>query len=144
MSITGRYWSAKFHRNLDTGGATATALSAEPAAGGWRLECGACGRDVRVVWVRAGGAAPATLAPDLAQHCWRAVLHVAEPDEVWCVAAAGHTGAVAVFPRRTAHPSPAPARHTVRALHNKAAAVNPAIVFFLIVPVVSKLPGFAK
>ncbi|KAJ8708193.1 hypothetical protein PYW08_010559 [Mythimna loreyi] len=65
-----------------TGGATATALSAEPAAGGWRLECGACGRGVRVLWVRASGTAPATLAPDLAQHCWRAVLHVAEPDEV--------------------------------------------------------------
>ncbi|KAH9640763.1 hypothetical protein HF086_000105 [Spodoptera exigua] len=93
-----------------TGGATATALSAEPANGGWRLECGACGRDVRVVWVRAAGAAlaPAALAPDLAQHCWRAVLHVAEPDEVWCVAAAGRSGAVAVFPRRAAPPSPRP------------------------------------
>ncbi|KAG6464148.1 hypothetical protein O3G_MSEX014312, partial [Manduca sexta] len=35
-----------------TGGATATALSAEPArGGGWRLECGACGRGVRVAWV---------------------------------------------------------------------------------------------
>lgn len=49
----------------------------------WRLECGACGRGVRVVWLRGGReAAPAALTPDLAQHCWRAVLHVQDPDEV--------------------------------------------------------------
>ncbi|XP_028171150.1 uncharacterized protein LOC114360314 [Ostrinia furnacalis] len=104
-----------------TGSATATALSAVPAAGGWRLECGACGRGVRVLWVRVG-ATPrvtrASLSPDLAQHCWRAILHVAEPDEVWCVAATTGAGAVAVFPRRaplaSIGPSPEPAR---RALH---------------------------
>nr|XP_049707702.1 uncharacterized protein LOC110383089 isoform X2 [Helicoverpa armigera] len=119
-----------------TGGATATALSAEPAAGGWRLECGACGRGVRVLWVRAGAPLPGALlpgalAPDLAQHCWRAVLHVAEPDEVWCVAAAGRAGAVAVFPRRAPPASPAPARHTVRALHN-AATPNTAVPALLL------------
>ncbi|CAB3236667.1 unnamed protein product [Arctia plantaginis] len=110
-----------------TGGATATALSATPWRGGWRLECGACGRGVRVLWLRgggAGGALPAALAPDLPQHCWRAVLHVAEPDEVWCVAAAPAGGAVAVFPRRAAPVSPAPARHTVRALHNASCALR--------------------
>ncbi|KAJ2939050.1 hypothetical protein O0L34_g10239 [Tuta absoluta] len=109
-----------------TGGATATALSAEPAAGGWRLECGACGRGLRVVWLRPSGSAPimpASLSPDLAQHCWRAVLHVSEPDEVWCIAAAAGGGAVAVFPPRTPYPSPAPARHTVRALLNSAPLV---------------------
>ncbi|KOB74518.1 Uncharacterized protein OBRU01_06949, partial [Operophtera brumata] len=104
-------------------GATATALSAEPAAGGWRLECGACGRGVRVVWMRARGGEgdlgvgeevlPAALRPDLAHHCWRAI---------WCIAASPTGGAVAVFPRRAPHPSPAPARHTVRALHNSANA----------------------
>ncbi|RVE51308.1 hypothetical protein evm_003988 [Chilo suppressalis] len=117
-----------------TGGATATALSAVPAAGGWRLECGACGRNVRVLWVRSGvtaRATRATLNPDLAQHCWRAVLHVVEPDEVWCVAATPGGGAVAVFPRRASlanpnDPSPEPAR---RALHAASSSLSSS--FFL-------------
>ncbi|XP_060808036.1 uncharacterized protein LOC106130394 [Amyelois transitella] len=116
-----------------TGGATATALSAEPAAGGWRLECGACGRGVRVMWLRSGVAIRASLTPDLAQHCWRAVLHVVEPDEVWCVAAAAGAGAVAVFPRRAPPPSPAPARHTVRALHDSATSLRPAVTPLLLI-----------
>ncbi|XP_053620805.1 uncharacterized protein tei [Plodia interpunctella] len=116
-----------------TGGATATALSAEPAASGWRLECGACGRGVRVMWLRSGIATRASLTPDLAQHCWRAVLHVVEPDEVWCVAATAGTGAVAVFPRRAPPPSPAPARHTVRALHDSSSSIRPAIAPLLLI-----------
>ncbi|XP_041985667.1 uncharacterized protein LOC121737980 isoform X2 [Aricia agestis] len=99
-----------------TGGATATAISSEAISGGWRLTCGACGRNLRVVWVRGGRAAPAALVPDLAQHCWRAQIALPEPDEVWCVVSASNGGAVAVFPRRPP-PSPAPARHAVRALH---------------------------
>ncbi|XP_072933770.1 uncharacterized protein tei [Epargyreus clarus] len=99
-----------------TGGATATALSSAPAVGGWRLECGACGRNLRVLWLRNGIAQPAVLTPDLAQHCWRAVLLLPEPDEVWCVAVSTAGGAVAVFPRRVVA-SPSPARHAVRALH---------------------------
>lgn len=114
-------------KNYYAGGATATALSAEPAAGGWRLECGACGRGVRVVWLRSGIATRASLNPDLAQHCWRAVLHVTEPDEVWCVAATAGAGAVAVFPRRSPQPSPAPARHIVRALHDSAVPLKPTL-----------------
>ncbi|KAJ0170649.1 hypothetical protein K1T71_014020 [Dendrolimus kikuchii] len=123
-----------------TGSATATALSAEPASGGWRLECGACGRGLRVIWLRGDGIiTPASLAPDLAQHCWRAVLHVSEPDEVWCVAAAQGGGAVAVFPRRAAHPSPAPARHTVRALHNSAGISIEHVVYVLVLMVLKFL-----
>lgn len=43
------------------------------------------------MWLRAGGGAgehggeevlPAALRPDLAHHCWRAVLHVSDPSEV--------------------------------------------------------------
>ncbi|CAH2061687.1 unnamed protein product, partial [Iphiclides podalirius] len=97
------------------GGATATALSATPAGGGWRLECGACGRGVRVVWLRGSRITPAHLTADLAQHCHRAVLLVPEPDEVWCAAVTGNGGAVAVFPPRG---SPAPARHAGRAFSN--------------------------
>ncbi|KAM3968608.1 LOW QUALITY PROTEIN: uncharacterized protein ACR2FA_012085 [Aphomia sociella] len=114
-----------------TGGATATALSAEPAVGGWRLECGACGRGVRVVWLRSGVVTRASLNPDLAQHCWRAVLHVVEPDEVWCVAATTGAGAVAVFPRRAPPPSPAPARHTVRALQDNAVSLRPQLLLLV-------------
>ncbi|CAG4996139.1 unnamed protein product [Parnassius apollo] len=100
-----------------TGGATATALSASPTPGGWRLECGACGRGVRVLWLRAARAEPARLAPDAVPHCHRAVLHLPEPDEVWCAAVTASGGAVAVFPRRAA---PAPARHAGRALPSSA------------------------
>ncbi|KAJ8708192.1 hypothetical protein PYW08_010558 [Mythimna loreyi] len=60
-------------------------------------------------------------------------------NKVWCVAAAGHSGAVAVFPRRTAYPSPAPARHTVRALHNKTTAVTPAVVLLLLAMIALRL-----
>ncbi|XP_050357945.1 uncharacterized protein LOC126778446 isoform X1 [Nymphalis io] len=103
-----------------TGGATATAVNAEPTPNGWRLECGACGRNLRVLWLRGGRSTPAILTPDLAQHCWRAVLLVPEPDEVWCVAVSSNGGAVAVFPRRSIQASPSPARHAVRALHGDA------------------------
>nr|XP_012543787.2 uncharacterized protein LOC101742772 [Bombyx mori]XP_012543788.2 uncharacterized protein LOC101742772 [Bombyx mori] len=124
-----------------TGGATATALSAEPARGGWRLECGACGRALRVLWLRRGVTAPADLLPDLAQHCWRAVLHVTEPDEVWCIAVGGSGGggSVAVFPRRAPHPSPAPARHTVRALYNNAHRNLPTLFLIFILTLVYQL-----
>ncbi|XP_052742777.1 uncharacterized protein LOC112054495 [Bicyclus anynana] len=99
-----------------TGGATATANSAEATPNGWRLECGVCGRSLRVLWLRGGQALPAVLTPDLAQHCWKTVLLVPEPDEVWCVVVSSSGGAVAVFPRRTIEASPSPARHAVRAL----------------------------
>ncbi|XP_045780878.1 uncharacterized protein LOC123877973 [Maniola jurtina] len=99
-----------------TGGATATAVSADPTPNGWRLECGACGRNLRVLWLRGGRSTPAILTPDLAQHCWKAILLVPEPDEVWCVAVSSNGGAVAVFPRRNVQASPSPARHAVRAL----------------------------
>ncbi|XP_049881962.1 uncharacterized protein LOC126377986 [Pectinophora gossypiella] len=118
-----------------TGAATATALSAEPSGSGWRLECGACGRGVRAAWLQPAPApatiTPAVLRPDLAQHCWRAVLHVTEPHEVWCIAVTSSGGAVAVFPPRSP-PSPAPApRHSVRALLNNAGTTNPAILLLI-------------
>ncbi|KAL4707555.1 hypothetical protein ACJJTC_000307 [Scirpophaga incertulas] len=125
-----------------TGGATATALSAEPARGGWRLECGACGRNLRVRWLRLRSgvplaALPADLRPDLAQHCWRAVLHVKEPDEVWCVAATSESGAVAVFPKRTMPgPSPEPAR---RALHAGTKANSARILLAILMPMLGAL-----
>ncbi|KAG7295407.1 hypothetical protein JYU34_022466, partial [Plutella xylostella] len=95
-----------------TGAATATAVSAAPAAGGWRLECLVCGRGARGAWLRRGGegSTPAELRPAPHQHCWSAVLTVPEPDEVWCVASGPAGGSVAVFPAR----APAPARHLVR------------------------------
>ncbi|XP_063543533.1 uncharacterized protein LOC134751910 [Cydia strobilella] len=104
-----------------TGAATARAVSATAVAGGgWRLECGACGRALRVLWLLRGRAVPAALTPDLPQHCWRSVLHVTDPDEVWCVAGGAGGGAVAVFPPR----APAVARQTVRALHGASPAYH--------------------
>ncbi|CAH0718333.1 unnamed protein product, partial [Brenthis ino] len=113
-----------------TGGATATAVSADPTPNGWRLECGACGRNLRVLWLRGGRSTPAILTPDLAQHCWKAILLVPEPDEVWCVAVSSNGGAVAVFPKRSVQASPSPARHAVRALHAAAskAFVTPILI----------------
>ncbi|CAH2235190.1 jg10442 [Pararge aegeria aegeria] len=107
-----------------TGGATATAISADYTPSGWRLECGACGRNLRVMWLRDGQSMPAILTPDLAQHCWKAILLVPEPDEVWCIVVSSSGGAVAVFPRRTVEASPSPARHAVRALQAGAGHVR--------------------
>ncbi|XP_045540656.1 uncharacterized protein LOC106711031 [Papilio machaon] len=121
-----------------TGAATATAVSATATPGGWRLECAACGRGVRVLWLRASpapSAAPAHLAPHTAPHpappCYRAVLLLPEPDEVWCVAATSGGGAVAVFPRRG---SPAPARHAQpgRAQHSAAHLASPHLSLLLL------------
>ncbi|CAH2098550.1 unnamed protein product [Euphydryas editha] len=116
-----------------TGGATATALSAEATARGWRLVCGACGRELRVLWLRGARASPAVLAPDLAQHCWKAVLLVTEPDEVWCVAVSSSGGAVAVFPRRSVPTSPSPARHAVRALHGNSSKTTSFPVLYIFI-----------
>ncbi|XP_047541049.1 uncharacterized protein LOC125073962 isoform X1 [Vanessa atalanta] len=118
-----------------TGGATATAVNADPTPNGWRLECGACGRNLRVLWLRGGRSTPAILTPDLAQHCWKAVLLVPEPDEVWCVAVSSNGGAVAVFPRRSIQTSPSPARHAVRALHGNAShpTVIPVLYIFALI-----------
>ena len=103
--------------NPPLGGATATALSADQTPNGWRLECGACGRNLRVLWLRSGRSTPAILTPDLSQHCWKAILLVPEPDEIWCVAVSSNGGSVAVFPKRSPQTSPSPSRHVIRALH---------------------------
>ncbi|XP_068624313.1 uncharacterized protein tei [Battus philenor] len=91
-----------------TGGASASAAGATAAAGGWRLECVACGRGVRALWLRGARAWPAPLAPHPTPLCRRAVLLLPDPDEVWCVAVTSTGAAVAVFPARS---PPAPARH---------------------------------
>ncbi|KAI8433909.1 hypothetical protein MSG28_015835 [Choristoneura fumiferana] len=58
--------------------------SCQPHCGGGRLAAGVrpCGRALRVLWLLRGRALPAALAPDHSPHCWRAVLLLAEPDEV--------------------------------------------------------------
>ncbi|OWR45183.1 hypothetical protein KGM_211823 [Danaus plexippus plexippus] len=108
-----------------TGSATATAVSAEATSNGYRLECGACGRNLRVLWLRGGVTTPAILTPGLAQHCWRAVILVPDPDETWCVAVTSVGGAVAVFPRRSVQ---TPARHAVRALHSNVDRIQTSFV----------------
>ncbi|XP_045507681.1 uncharacterized protein LOC123703647 [Colias croceus] len=101
-----------------TGGATAKTISTEPAQNGWRLTCGVCGRNLRVLWVTSGRSQPAILTPDLSQHCWRAILITPDSEEVWCVAVSSSGGAVAVFPKRSLAASLSPARHAVRALQS--------------------------
>ncbi|XP_045529462.1 uncharacterized protein LOC123717496 [Pieris brassicae] len=115
-----------------TGGATAKNLNAEVLDSGFRLTCGVCGRNLRVTWVTSGRSQPAVLTPDLAQHCWLAVLITPDPEEVWCVAVSSNGGAVAVFPKRNLAASLSPARHAVRALHSGNHAINLTPFVFLL------------